>query len=320
MKDKILVEGKFGHGARVKSKFHHKFKRLKRPNLGMSGTPFDWSKGVTGKPVYPVKNQYQSSSCWGQMYSRMYQIFKGTEELSAKSVYSMVFAPGGGTASSSGKNGALNLGLTTENNVPSSTMGNAPESFLEDTSWKTSPLAQDCLTRANMQVVNVPINIDSMAQAIRDYGCIGMIIEGTNNGTWLSSQPQPPKDNQDLWAHFMCSDSNISPMKVVKKLRFYNSWGVDVGESGFQYFTEDYINSGHIKDVFTFVAFKFLRDMSVGSWGSDVAQLQRKLGIIPLGIFGPITFMAVKVYQRENGLPITGYCGPMTRGKLNSGA
>jgi peptidoglycan hydrolase-like protein with peptidoglycan-binding domain len=58
----------------------------------------------------------------------------------------------------------------------------------------------------------------------------------------------------------------------------------------------------------------------------DVAQLQTFLVAegysIPDAVtnyFGPETFAAVKAFQKANGLPVTGYVGPLTRAILNKG-
>jgi serpin B len=76
--------------------------------------------------------------------------------------------------------------------------------------------------------------------------------------------------------------------------------------------------------------YTFSSDLSVGSSGSDVVNLQTWLvnnGFdIPAissntsskGYFGLQTKAAVIKYQSSVGLPHTGYVGPLTRGKLNS--
>lgn len=65
--------------------------------------------------------------------------------------------------------------------------------------------------------------------------------------------------------------------------------------------------------------YKFTRDLRVGSFGNDVVKLQERLGVSPTWyIFGPKTLSAVLAYQRAQGLPTTGYVGPLTRAKLNA--
>jgi hypothetical protein len=70
--------------------------------------------------------------------------------------------------------------------------------------------------------------------------------------------------------------------------------------------------------------YKFNRNLGITSRGQDVTELQNRLTIEGLyagpvtGYFGPLTSKAVKVYQKNNNLPIVGMVGPKTRVALNS--
>lgn len=76
-------------------------------------------------------------------------------------------------------------------------------------------------------------------------------------------------------------------------------------------------------DTGTGGGYLFDTDLSTGMSGQDVMELQQRLkdegylNVTPTGYFGPLTFSAVKAYQSANGLPSTGYVGPLTRGLLN---
>lgn len=67
-------------------------------------------------------------------------------------------------------------------------------------------------------------------------------------------------------------------------------------------------------------AAEFTRNLSKGSSGNDVKQLQeilKNLGYLSDTVkisnyFGPATFSAVKSYQQAKGLPSTGFVGPLT--------
>ncbi|MES2215686.1 MAG: peptidoglycan-binding protein [Patescibacteria group bacterium] len=75
----------------------------------------------------------------------------------------------------------------------------------------------------------------------------------------------------------------------------------------------------------------FSHDLTVGSSGSEVSALQSYLmsqgfdipairsGVTPPGYFGMQTVGAVQRYQAANGVPATGYVGPLTRARLNGG-
>ena len=56
--------------------------------------------------------------------------------------------------------------------------------------------------------------------------------------------------------------------------------------------------------------------LKLGSEGEDVKKLQIKLGVDPIGKFGPKTDAAVKAWQSSNGLTADGIVGPSTWGKL----
>lgn len=67
----------------------------------------------------------------------------------------------------------------------------------------------------------------------------------------------------------------------------------------------------------------FNTNLQQGDKNNDVIELQKKLiaehflAATPTGFFGQLTFAAVKAYQKLHGLPVTGFCGPMTRAYLN---
>ncbi len=56
--------------------------------------------------------------------------------------------------------------------------------------------------------------------------------------------------------------------------------------------------------------------LKLGSEGEDVKKLQVKLGVDPIGKFGPKTESAVKSWQSSNGLTPDGVVGPGTWAKL----
>jgi putative chitinase len=60
--------------------------------------------------------------------------------------------------------------------------------------------------------------------------------------------------------------------------------------------------------------------LKLGSEGDDVRKLQEKLGIDPIGKFGPKTDAAVKAWQAANGLTADGIVGAGTWSKMFGGA
>lgn len=56
--------------------------------------------------------------------------------------------------------------------------------------------------------------------------------------------------------------------------------------------------------------------LKLGVEGENVKKLQQKLGVDPIGKFGPKTEAAVKAWQSANGLTPDGIVGPATWAKL----
>lgn len=79
--------------------------------------------------------------------------------------------------------------------------------------------------------------------------------------------------------------------------------------------------NGQVLGVF---AFNFTRGLVIGSRGDDVIELQNRLtaeGVYtgPVsGYFGPLTFNAIKRFQKKYGISQVGIVGPKTRLTLNS--
>jgi peptidoglycan hydrolase-like protein with peptidoglycan-binding domain len=63
--------------------------------------------------------------------------------------------------------------------------------------------------------------------------------------------------------------------------------------------------------------------MQYHDMGSQVTALQSALvakGYLkaaPNGVFGPATLAAVKAFQKDMGVPVTGFYGPLTRAALS---
>ncbi|GAQ82587.1 hypothetical protein KFL_001160210 [Klebsormidium nitens] len=85
-------------------------------------------------------------------------------------------------------------------------------------------------------------------------------------------------------------------------------------------------NLGKLSKVLPFSVYElqwleFVRDLKEGDYGADVEALQRAMhtfGHMPkdsqiTGYFGKATFVAVREWQRAQGLPGTGYWGPMSQ-------
>lgn len=64
--------------------------------------------------------------------------------------------------------------------------------------------------------------------------------------------------------------------------------------------------------------YKFTREMGLRTVGEDVRELQKRLGMSQqTGYYGYLTFAYVALFQWRNGIPATGYVGPLTLAVLN---
>lgn len=260
---KILVEGKYGHGA-IKSPLKGDEKKFK--DIAGAMEPFDWSVGVDIEEkigvVLPVKNQGQSFSCGGQAWSYMGEVLaflkdKTFNEKSAKFIYAQTFVPGGGS------NGIDNCklveaqGLANEAVCTSYMAGNTPtEAFMEEVSDITSAIrATATIDEANtyeFQVVDVN-NIDTIALAINYNNGVILGITGQNNGSWLSAFPTPPSYNNpnEMWGHWLVA-LGAKMINGVKYIKVKNSWGSEVGENGVQWLSESFFIGNWVFNAWSF--------------------------------------------------------------------
>jgi len=115
---------------------------------------------------------------------------------------------------------------------------------------------QNAATRMGLIPITVDITMESIAEAIRDHGFTIWVIEGQNGNQpgWLSAYPNTPQagNPNEIWEHFMCQ-KGAKTVNGLQQINSFQSWGASVGDNGRQYFHQNYIDSGHIRDVFTFV-------------------------------------------------------------------
>lgn len=258
-----------------KGYIHSSIPRLVRPKKDKlvfkagTPTPFDWSKGydvekelatTLNQPNFrlPVKDQGQSSSCGGQSSSSLASVLqtlltKNFEERSARDIYSHVFYAGGGTTSDRLEKLLLTRGVATEAIVSSYQNGAAPTEAYMTVKQETPDVLNDAINAIEETSVSINFSsIDSIAQGIRDCHGVVCAFQGSNNGTWLSANPQPPKDGQELWGHYVYL-GKASLLNGRKTISFLNSWGKDTGIQGWQTWDETYVNSGYLKDCFGMV-------------------------------------------------------------------
>lgn len=331
------------------------------PPLASALPPFDWDAGydvqVDIGAILPVKNQNGSGSCGGQGFSQEDGVIEAKatgslEERSAKYVIAQTFVMGkdGVMLGSYGRDNAKllkNQGVCREPLCPSYMNGGVPptDAFM-NRPGDITPEARADAGRSKaisfaylVQNAHGLFSIDDFAQAIGQNQGLVMTIDGSNNGTWGSRFPKPPVERE--WGHFMyCGKAKLIDGK--KYIGAIQSWGVGIGENGWQWFGEEWFATTHLREAVTFVfddghplppSFVFTRDLTIGSTGIDVKALQVYLNrhdcILALdgpgspgqetSYFGNLTRQALATFQEGNGItPAAGYFGPKTRAYVNA--
>ena len=259
-----MNENQLKHGAIPLHPFHRfVHRKLFRQKLVKSSIPFNWQQGydvrdTTGQIA--IKNQGDSYSCGGQAGSYFIEIQRRLQKInegsiSAKSVYAPIAYPGGGTTVPALETQIAARGAELEITVSSYDAKGLPltETQYEDREWDTSAEVMPMQSRAGYTPVDIPLNIDSIASTIQQYGAVIVEVRGQNNGTWLTAYPKPPEPTNpnEIWQHFMIL-IGAKLINGVETLIALNSWGTSVGEQGVQYFLSDYVDYGFV-DCFSFV-------------------------------------------------------------------
>ena len=223
-----------------------------------SPTPFNWDQGYDVEAQLwmnvPVKDQDGSSSCVGQATATYAWVLDAFEmkkfftnmpspELSAKSVYSQInLGFKQGAFLRDGVKLMCNYGINQERRVPGE---NTDERHMVDLSWMTEDLrhkAQEYIGK-EYRVVRARYSIDMCAQAIKDGKGLLFGLHGANNGSWYTAFPQSEINRE--WAHALYAGK----AKIIngrKYIGVMNSWGRNVGESGWQWIGEEFFTKGLI--------------------------------------------------------------------------
>ena len=254
-----MRESDLKHGVIPLHPIHLWVRKKLRPKL-VRGMGVDWTKPLSTFRL-PIDNQGENSSCSGQGGNKFLTTERTSrgipqERISAKSIYDPIAYPGGGTTVVALQNQIKLKGANLESAVPSyDALGNPlPEYLMVNKSSQTPALIADAETRAGYTLYDCGEDIESVAEAIRDYKAVIWEIQGQDNGTWTSSTPTPPstRNPNPLWNHFMCA-YDYGMLNGKKVIAAYQSMGENWGDKGVQYFGEDYFDSGYMIDCFTFV-------------------------------------------------------------------
>lgn len=326
--------------------------------VGFGVKPFDWDKGFdieakVGK--IPVKDQFSSSSCGGQAWSYYAEVLEavhtGTlEERSAKYVYAQTWVPGGGSRGRDNARIFIDQGVSQETSLSSYENGKTTEAFMRRSQDITADVRSNARLSVALSYAQIEtggkLSIDDVAQAIEANNGVILGVDGTNNGTWKSNKPKPPKEGDGrVWRHWIYA-GKAKKILGKKYIGCLNSWGDDNGDGGWQWLSEDYfktyvpiykeyavwsgwthvLNPNPVPPAFQHV---FAVDLQYGQTGEEVKHLQTALQIegqfpaeVPItGYFGVTTRDAVRKFQLKYNIASSGTgfgrCGPKTRAKLN---
>lgn len=179
--------------------------------IGFATPAFDWSVGFDIETklgiTLPVKDQGQSFSCGGQAWSSLAGVLEALntgnlEERSAKFIYAQTYAPGGGSYGRDNANIFVNQGVSRETVLTSYHNGKPPtEAFMERGQDITPASRVDAMLDVSSSYAQVDVNINEVARALRDTNGVVIMIDGQDNGTWLSAFPKPP--SYTSWRHFL---------------------------------------------------------------------------------------------------------------------
>lgn len=336
----------FGKGAHVDKIDNRDYQWAE---IGFGLAPYDWSKNYDIEQILgvklPVKDQNGSSSCGGQAWATYASVLEASddktfEERSAKYIYAQTAAPGGGTFGRDNCDLFVKQGVSQEKLCVSYENGNPPsEAFITRSQDITFEARIDAGKDRAFSYANVANDIDTVAQALAANKGLILGVWGENNGTWTSANPKPPVNK--VWAHWVYA-GKIRMLNGVKQIGLLNSWGIGVGENGWQWLSADYFPVG-IFQVWTQVfnsnpvptTFKhtFVKKLVYGQSDPEVKFLQTALQIdgtfpktvSPTEFYGSITRKAVLDFQLKYKLTdaqtLIGWkgetVGPLTIAQLN---
>jgi len=220
--------------------------------------PFDWKKGFNIEKRLGIKlkveHQNGSSSCVSQAFSKYLEVLEFIDsgnqtDLSAKDMYSRIFLPDGGAYLRDGAKLAVKRGVTRELTNPSYMNGTPPtEAFMRELIEGNEGEAIKFSSKSYASVTSRG-GIDHIAQTIRDNNGVVTGVSGDNQG-WGETVVKPPKYRE--WGHaiYLGRAEIINGKKYIGLL---NSWGEGVGDKGWQWLGEDYLD--YMFDLWTLVDF-----------------------------------------------------------------
>jgi hypothetical protein len=307
------------------------FKSYPSPNW-TEKKPSEWRR------FEPIRNQSSSSSCVAHSLALALGIENYLEEgkfevLSARFIYSRGYVePDGGMYYLQALEIARKEGTCLEQQMPSLGLNENVMRRKDDETPNIRWVAQ--IYKANSYVF-LPLDIDVIA-GVLEQTKKGILL-GTRFNQGGFSKPEVVLDKNGVYGHaVVATDYTIYNGK--KALIFQNSWGKDDwGINGLGIITEEQFKNGVVLASYL-IDFKYepqkinkpkmfinANYLKVGDRGSEVVKLQiglQWLGYFPAnqectGYYGGITRQAVRDFQKNYGLLVTGTADLNTIKKFN---
>lgn len=312
---------------------------------------FDWEKGFDIEAKLnlkiPIKSQGRSSSCVGQAWAYYCGVLEALEikkyrDCSARWFYSQIYLPQGGAYLRDGGQITVKQGAVPSYYVPDY----KTEDEMRKKDWAID-VPQVAKLYLKDSYVSIPKrSIDQIASIMLEHnGFISGVR--TNFKNWKVTFPKissvQPQGGHAIYF------GKVKLINNKKYLGFPNSWGEAIGDKGWQWLGEEWVNSGRffnpkvIRDLPSEIQrkemqsekpkHKFTKDLKYGMRNTEVIWLQRCLAYEECfdypaftGNFFGYTLRAVKKFQEKyrneilkplNLVEPTGFVGSSTRKKLN---
>jgi len=287
-----------------------------------------------------------SGSCVAWQISLLFeasllQQFQIHRKLSARSLYGLGYEPDGGMWVEKALKLAKDNGLTLEVLLPSNGLNETQMRSLADYAPDAKDIAHDTYRLSNY--IYIPKTFDDIYSIIQNTGkplgtCIVMddnTIQSWYRGGFLV----PPTKNQYYHAITLTDGGLINGKKYIS---FEHAWGQGGFKNlGYGFIGEDYLPAMYVQPYYfdnlpsdfqfdneklpTF-KYRFTQTMKLGDRNNDVSMLQDLLKILgyyawgqpTTGYYGYLTYGAVKKFQQNANLPITGVVDVATLKALNT--
>lgn len=345
-----LFKKKYGTGALVDPRpYEEKIKDYQAEEVA-AFAPVPWrEKPQSEWRKFPIFDQDGSSSCVAQSTAKSLGINNFLEEkefahLSARDIYARrKNKPSGGMWGQDACEIARSYGATLNALMNGQQLGES-EMNRDDDRKPSHEVIGKVYRAANWFAL--PFDIERIASIVAE-GKPAMLFFRFDYGEWDREAPiiQPASQKS---AHHAITGVDFTLYQGKKAIIIDDSWGQNRGINGQRVVTEEWFNptfgritwASYFDDLSNLALlnpqitekpkYRFTRELTVGSRGHDVAQLQRCLGYLkdaegylfplsqePTGYYGGITRRAVLRYQAMKGLPQTGSVNQQTLAALN---